>query len=149
TPQGNILWDCVALLDDATVTRIKQLGGIAKIAVSHPHYYTTMIDWSRAFGTAPIQIHALDRRWVMRPERCVPVGDGECQEIGRCPRLICTGGHFEGFQVLYWPAGAEGKGVLLAGDQPQVCMDRRQVSFMYSYPNLIPLNATQIERIAA
>jgi hypothetical protein len=35
----------------------------------------------------------------------------------------------------------------MAGDQPQVCMDHGQVSFMYSYPNLIPLNATQIRRI--
>src|SRR5205823_5724320 len=49
TPQGNLLWDCVALLDDATVQRLRELGGVAAIAISHPHYYTTMIEWSRAF----------------------------------------------------------------------------------------------------
>ena len=60
-----------------------------------------------------------------------------------------TGGHFDGFQVLHWPAGAGGKGVLLSGDQPYVCQDRRWVSFMWSYPNLIPLPAAEIERIRA
>ncbi len=149
TPQGNILWDCVALLDDATIRRIKELGGIADIAVSHPHYYTTMIEWSRAFGNPPIHIHALDRQWVMRPDPCVHYWEGETKELRRGCRLVCTGGHFEGFQVLHWPAGAAGRGVLMAGDQPQVCMDPHQVSFMYSYPNFIPLNAMAIRRVVA
>jgi hypothetical protein len=35
----------------------------------------------------------------------------------------------------------------MAGDQPQICMDPKQVSFMYSYPNYIPLNASQIRHI--
>ncbi len=39
--------------------------------------------------------------------------------------------------------------MLLSGDQPQVCRDRRWVSFMYSYPNLIPLPAGQVRHIAA
>ena len=29
----------------------------------------------------------------------------------------------------------------------QVAQDRRYVSFMYSYPNMIPLNASAVERI--
>ena len=49
TTKGNVLWDCVALVDDATIARVKELGGIAEIAVSHPHYYTAMVEWSRAF----------------------------------------------------------------------------------------------------
>jgi hypothetical protein len=36
---------------------------------------------------------------------------------------------------------------LMAGDQPQICMDPKQVSFMYSYPNYIPLNASAIRRV--
>jgi hypothetical protein len=149
TSKGNILWDCVALLDPPTIRRIKELGGIADIAVSHPHYYTTMIEWSRAFGDAPIHIHTLDRKWVMRPDPCVRFWEGESKELRNGLRLVCTGGHFEGFQVLHWPMGANGRGVLMAGDQPQVCMDPHQVSFMYSYPNFIPLNATAIHRIVA
>src|SRR5690242_21886751 len=35
TPGGNILWDCIATLDEATVTMIEGLGGIDAIAISH------------------------------------------------------------------------------------------------------------------
>ncbi len=149
TPAGNVLWDCVAHLDDATVARLKELGGVSQIAISHPHYYTTMIDWSRALGDAPIFIHTLDRKWVMRPDPCVTFWEGDSKSLVGGLKLVCTGGHFEGFQVLHWPAGAEGRGVLLAGDQPQVAMDPKWVSFMYSYPNMIPLNASAIRRIEA
>ena len=61
TPDGNVLWDCIALIDDATVDLLKGLGGVAAIAISHPHYYTTMVEWSRAFGDVPIYLHAADR----------------------------------------------------------------------------------------
>jgi hypothetical protein len=63
--------------------------------------------------------------------------------------LINLGGHFAGGTVLHWPEGAEGRGVLLSGDVIQVVQDRRSVSFMYSYPNLIPLADTEVERIVA
>jgi hypothetical protein len=63
--------------------------------------------------------------------------------------LVHTAGHFDGFQVLHWAAGAEGRGALLSGDQPTVAMDRRWVSFMYSYPNYIPLNAAALRQIVA
>jgi hypothetical protein len=149
TPAGNVLWDCVALLDEATIARVNELGGVTDIAISHPHYYTTMIEWSRAFRDAPIHLHALDRKWVMRPDACVHFWEGETKDLRGGLRLITTGGHFEGYQVLHWPEGAKGKGALMAGDQPQVCMDPRQVSFMYSYPNFIPLNAPAIRRIIA
>ena len=61
--------------------------------------------------------------------------------------LIHTGGHFAGSQVLHWPAGCEGKGAILTGDTITVVMDRRYVSFMYSYPNLIPLGERSIRQI--
>ena len=50
TPTGNLLWDCIALLDDATAAIITALGGLSAVAISHPHYYTTMVEWGRAFG---------------------------------------------------------------------------------------------------
>ena len=65
TGNGNMLWDCVATLDDATVTIIKGLGGIDAIAISHPHFYTTMVEWAHAFG-APIYLHGADQLWIMR-----------------------------------------------------------------------------------
>jgi len=60
-----------------------------------------------------------------------------------------VGGHFDGGTVMHWPGGAEGRGALLAGDLLQVAQDRRWVSFMYSYPNYIPLPASEIDRIVA
>src|SRR5258708_643900 len=49
TPAGNVLWDCISLLDDPTVAAVNALGGIAAIAISHPHFYSSMIEWSHRF----------------------------------------------------------------------------------------------------
>ena len=80
TANGNFLWDCISLLDDATVELVHSLGGLRGIAISHPHYYTTMVEWSRAFGDAPIYLHAADREWVMRPDDAIDFWEGEEQE---------------------------------------------------------------------
>src|SRR5579859_3775281 len=69
TPRGNVLWDCLALLDQPTIDRVRDLGGIAAIAISHPHYYTTMVEWSLAFDNAPIHLHSADGPWVTRPHK--------------------------------------------------------------------------------
>lgn len=147
TDKGNILWDCISYLDDTTIREVKKLGGISAIAISHPHYYSSMVEWSRAFGGVPIHLHEDDRQWVQRPDASLQFWKGETKSLGDGLTLIRTGGHFEGFQVLHWRDGAEGRGALLAGDQPQVVADRRWVSFMYSYPNFIPLNKPAIQRI--
>ncbi len=41
TEQGNVLWDCVSYLDEATEAEVRARGGIAAIAISHPHFFTT------------------------------------------------------------------------------------------------------------
>src|SRR3954447_14620570 len=63
SPAGNVLWDCISLVDDTMVEIINGLGGLKAIAISHPHYYTTMLEWSRAFGGIPIYLHEADSRW--------------------------------------------------------------------------------------
>ncbi len=148
TTEGNLLWDCISLIDEATIAAVNGLGGIRAIAISHPHYYSSMIAWSRAFD-APIILHAADRQWVMRPDARIVFWEGETKGLWDGMTLIRGGGHFEGGTVLHWPAGAAGKGVLLSGDILQVVSDRRYVSFMYSYPNLIPLPAHEVRRIVA
>ena len=145
---GNVLWDCISLID-AAVRVVEALGGVSAIAISHPHYYSSMVEWSRAFGDAPIYLHADDRRWVMRPDPAIVFWEGDRLEIGPGLALLRLGGHFAGAQVLHWAAGAEGQGVLLAGDILQVVQDRRFVSFMYSYPNYIPLPAATVRRMLA
>lgn len=76
TPKANVLWDCLPLLDPAVVEAIKALGGISAIAVSHPHYYSSMAEWSRAFGGVPIYLHAADRQWIMRPDKAIVFWEG-------------------------------------------------------------------------
>ena len=44
TPKGNVLWDCLPLLDEAVVEAIKSMGGISAIAISHPHYFSSMVE---------------------------------------------------------------------------------------------------------
>jgi len=146
TDQGNVLWDCMSLIDDETVAAIERLGGLATIAISHPHYYSTMVEWAERFQ-ASIHLHIADREWVMRPSERITYWSGDTYALTNDPTLIRLGGHFPGGTVLHWKRGAGGKGVLLSGDIIQVVADRRWVSFMYSYPNLIPLAAAEVQRI--
>jgi glyoxylase-like metal-dependent hydrolase (beta-lactamase superfamily II) len=147
TPQGNFLWDCIALVDGATIEMISAMGGLAGIAISHPHYYSAMLEWSAAFENAPIFLHAADREWVMQGGDAIEFWEGSRKELAPGLTLIHCGGHFAGGTVLHWAAGAEGRGALLSGDIFQVGPDG-MVSFMHSYPNLIPLGAQTVQTVA-
>jgi hypothetical protein len=146
TPSGNVLWDCISLIDEATIQIVKALGGLTAIAISHPHYYSCMVEWSHAFD-APIYLHADDRQWVMYPDSAIQFWAGESYHLNDGLILIRCGGHFDGGTVLHWPAGAEGRGVVLSGDILMVASDRRYVSFMHSFPNYIPLPAAKVEQV--
>ena len=143
----NLLWDCVHLIDEAAVDEVERRGGLAGVAISHPHYYTGMVEWAHRFE-CPVYVHAADERWIMRPDPAIELWDGEVKDLGDGLTLVRCGGHFAGGTVLHWAGGAEGRGVLLSGDIVQVIPDRSHVGFMYSYPNLIPLPAAAVERIA-
>jgi hypothetical protein len=140
------MWDCVTLLDEDTAAEVERRGGLAAIAISHPHYYSAMVEWGRRLE-CPVYLHAADAEWVMRPDPVVELWDGERKELGDGLTLIRCGGHFDGGTVLHWAGGAGGRGALLSGDIVQVIPDRRHVGFMYSYPNLIPLPARAVEAI--
>jgi glyoxylase-like metal-dependent hydrolase (beta-lactamase superfamily II) len=146
TPGGNVLWDCIAFLDAATVTAFKALGGVQAIAISHPHFYTTMVEWARAFD-AKIFLHAYDREWIMRPDPTIEHWEGDTHRLWDGVTLIRCGGHFPGGTVLYWAGGADGKGIVCAGDILTVATDRKWLSFMRSYPNFIPLSAREVAHI--
>jgi glyoxylase-like metal-dependent hydrolase (beta-lactamase superfamily II) len=148
TKAGNVLWDCLSYLDQKTIRAVRRLGGIRSIAMSHPHYYSSMVDWSEAFDDAPIYISERDREWVSRGSRNIRFWAGGKLDLFAGLQLARLGGHFGGSCVLFWPAGSEGAGVILSGDTIAVAADRRWVSFMYSYPNLIPLSARRVGRIA-
>ena len=147
TDAGNVLYDCVSLLDDEARAEIEGHGGIAAITLSHPHFYDAMVSWSHAFGGCPVYVHGADRDFVTRPDPVIRYWDGEPTELVPGVSLIRTGGHFPGSAVLHWAAGAEGRGALMVGDSITVVPDRRYVSFMFSYPNLIPTSAETVRRI--
>ena len=136
SPHGNLLWDCITNIDSSTIAIIEKLGGIKAIAISHPHYYSTIIEWSKSFGHIPIYIHAADAQWLGRKDAAIQFWNEPKVILWDEMQLIHCGGHFEGACVLYAPLG---KGALFTGDTIQVAPDLKTVSFMYSYPNLIPL----------
>ncbi|TVY06939.1 MBL fold metallo-hydrolase [Paenibacillus cremeus] len=144
----NVLWDCISYLDAETLAQVQALGGVQAIALSHPHFYSSQIEWANALD-APVYIHEADKEWVMRPSERVVFWTGDTLELADGLTLHRLGGHFQGGSVLHWEKGNESKGVLLTGDTIQVVADPRWVSFMYSYPNLIPLPAAKVEEIAS
>lgn len=148
TASGNLLWDCVSFIDDETIAAITELGGLSAIAISHPHFHSSMVDWSRAFGGVPISIHADNEPWVMQPNPTIRFWAGGTVNALADLTIVRCGGHFPGSAVLHWPAGAEGRGALMTGDTIAPVADTRWVTFMYSYPNRIPLNRSAVDQIA-
>jgi hypothetical protein len=148
TESGNLLWDCLGFIDDQGVAAVGERGGLHGIAFSHPHFYGVCVEWSHAFGGAPIYIPAADREWVMRPDPAVATWEGTLRPLPGLT-LIQSGGHFEGSAVLHWANGGRGAGALFTGDTMTVAADRRFVSFMRSYPNLIPLSRADVQRVVA
>jgi hypothetical protein len=144
---GNVLWECVSRVDDAIVERINAVGGLSVIAISHPHFYASMAEWSRAFGGIPIVLHADDREWVQYPETNIEYWTGDTMTLDEGITLARCGEHFDGSSVLHMRDAADGGGALFSSDALQVVADRRHVSFMYSYPNLIPLSAGAVNRV--
>jgi hypothetical protein len=146
--ETNLLWDCITLLDDATAEDVERRGGLGAIAISHPHYYSAMVEWAHRFD-CPVLLHAADAPWVMRPDEAIELWDGETRELGHGLTLIRAGGHFPGATVLHHRDGSGGAGALLSGDVVQVIPDRRHVAFMWSYPNLVPLPGRAVGDIGA
>lgn len=143
----NLLWDCVTYLDKQTLHEVRNLGGIKAIALSHPHFYSAQVTWAEAFDV-PIFIHEDDRQWVVRESDRIQFWSGEEMHLWDGLTLHRLGGHFKGGTVLHWANGYNRQGVLLTGDIIQVVADCNWVSFMYSYPNLIPLPARKVAEIA-
>ena len=146
TPNGNLLWDVVPLTR-AVAEAVEDLGGVAAIAVSHPHFYSTMAEWSQHFE-APVWLPEADREWRPRTDFEIVEFTEDVAEPLPGLALLTVGGHFSGSAVLHWSEGADGEGALCTGDSITVVQDRRWVSFMRSYPNLIPLPGREVVRIA-
>lgn len=152
TEEGNILWECLSVVTDEAVAAIRARGGVQRIIISHPHFYAAMGQWSDALGGVPILLHEADRQWIQRPHPSIEHWSGDVLKLSPTITLIRCGGHFAGSTVLHCAGQSRPGGALLSGDALQVIMDRRHVSFMFSYPNLIPMRTSDVvamrERLA-
>lgn len=148
TDAGSILWDPTGFVDAAGAAAVLELGPVAAIVASHPHMFGVQVEWSRALGGVPVLVAGADREWVQRPDDAIQFLDGDEHLILPGVTLRTVGGHFPGSLLLYWSAGAEGRGVLLGSDTVFPLQDGKWVAFARSFPNHIPLSAAVVDRVA-
>ncbi|KAH6603779.1 hypothetical protein Trco_007225 [Trichoderma cornu-damae] len=159
TPRGNILWDCVSYMDAETMAKVNELGGLTAIVISHPHFYSTHVQWARAFR-CPVYTAAEDLRWTTTPSaHRKPVTEIETDIIPGV-KAIKLGGHFPGSLVLLFdgrlftadtlmttPAGIGKWDVDALGAKRAKPPGLNSFSFLWSIPNYIPLSADEMHRM--
>lgn len=142
---GNVLWDCIPMLDEATINFIKSKGGLKAIAFSHPHYYSNMNDWADVFN-CPVYIHENDAPYIIQKGEHINLWHGEELPLWDGIKIILIGGHFEGSSILHVPFLSK-EGAILCGDTLFLSPSKKHFSIMRSYPNKIPLPLNEIRRI--
>ncbi|MCE4556445.1 hypothetical protein [Pelomonas cellulosilytica] len=146
-PEAGLLWEATALVTDAAVAVLQARGGVTRMAISHPHFYSAMVRWSEALGGVPVYLHENDREWVSRRSPHLEFWRGDTLDLGGGATLLRCPGHFPGSTVLHWQG--PGRALLLAGDALHVAQDRRHVSFMYSVPNHVPARPSLVRETQA
>ena len=144
TLAGNVMWDCTSLVTNKAIDTLQATGGVVAIAISHPHFYSSMVEWSDALGAIPIFVHEADREWIARPSPNITPWRGDRHELAPDATLIHTPGHFPGSSVLHLSGTSDRAGVLLAGDSLHVTTDRRGVTFVHSVPNHMPMHPVHV-----
>lgn len=142
---GNVLWDCIPLIDENLVKFIKRKGGLKAIAISHPHYYSNMTEWAELFN-CPIHITGSEKEFVVCGSDKIQYWDGESLPLWDGMEVKRIGGHFPGSSILHIPDFSE-KGAILCGDTFYLALSMNHIAVMYSYPNRIPLPIKEVQRI--
>ncbi|KAF7556766.1 hypothetical protein G7046_g6208 [Stylonectria norvegica] len=162
TPAGNVLWDCLTLLDEETIAQIKARGGLKAIVISHPHYYSTHVQWARAFG-CPVYLANEDKQWAtMDSSHQALITETETEIEGTGIKAIKLGGHFPGSLVLLsdehlmiadtimtTPSGLGNYDADATGTKRAKPPGLNTFSFLYSIPNYIPLSVDEMARMWA
>lgn len=143
--QGNVLWDCIPLLDEMTIEFIKSKGGLKAIALSHPHFYSNMNDWAKIFD-CPIYIHKNDEEHIMQKSENIVLWEGNEKKLWDGMKVILMGGHFEGSSILHVPFLSD-EGTILCGDTLFLSPSKKHFSIVRSSPNRIPLPISEIKRL--
>lgn len=143
--KGNVLWDCIPLLDELTIEFIKSKGGLKAIAFSHPHFYSNMNEWAEIFD-CPIYIHKNDEEHIMAKGRHIQLWEGDVIDLWDEIKIICIGGHFAGSSILHVPFLSK-EGTIICGDTLFLSPSKKHFSIVYSSPNRIPLSLAEMNRI--
>ena len=144
---GNILWDCIPLLDEMTIEFIKAKGGLRAIAFSHPHFYSNMNEWADVFD-CPILIHKNDAEHIMVKGNHITLWEGNELELWDKMKLFLIGGHFAGSSLLHVPHLSK-KGSIICGDTLYLSPNKQHFSVVWSSPNRMPLPLKEMRRIQA
>lgn len=143
--KGNVLWDCIPLLDEMAIEFIRSKGGLKAIAFSHPHFYSNMNEWADIFD-CPIYIHRKDEEHIMVKGNHIQLWDGDEIDLWDGMKIICIGGHFAGSSILHVPFLSK-EGAIICGDTLFLSPSKKHFSAVYSSPNRIPLPLAEIKRI--
>ena len=143
--EGNVLWDCIPMLDEMTIEFIKSKGGLKAIAFSHPHYYSNMNDWAEVFG-CPVYIHENDKNHIMQHGKNICLWKGDELALWDGIKIMLIGGHFAGSSILLVPF-LSNQGAILCGDTLFLSPSKKHFSVFWSSPNRIPLPLSEIKRI--
>ncbi|WP_141396690.1 MBL fold metallo-hydrolase [Microbacterium gorillae] len=148
--ESNLLWDCVTLIDDETVAEIERRGGLSAIAISHPHYYASMVQWAERFDV-PVYLHEDDRAWAMRDDSRIVFWSGETLSLSDDLTLVRVGGQFAGSQILH----VASRDAVLVGDSVLTTLDPDWVGFSYAsgeipgggWTQLLPLDEVATKQL--
>lgn len=152
TPAGNVLWDLIPFLDEETVQKVNDMGGLEAIVISHPHYYSTWADWSRTFS-CPVYVGQPDEKWL---ERIDTPGSKICFLSktytplieGSGITVILAGGHFPGSLLLHWNSNLFIADTIFTSPSAMDPVPGKagviSFTFFWSIPNRIPLHSNEI-----
>lgn len=127
--------------------------------ISHPHFYTSWVDWSSTFG-CPVFVAAEDKEWLNRqptPEANLQFLTSKRTSIVPGVNAIVCGGHFPGSTVLHTaPPNTKVPSLFhadtihtvpSAGNPEPGRPGVLSYTFMWAIPNMIPMHPDQIHRI--
>ncbi|TFK49561.1 hypothetical protein OE88DRAFT_1719572 [Heliocybe sulcata] len=167
TSEGSLIWDCGPYLSESMVESILSTTSPSEpllgIAISHPHFFNGSVTWARKLR-CKVHICAADREWFMRKDEFVnefvEFWEGDVKKFGNIPHCASLThysltGHFPGSCVLHWDRSHDSSeevsrpktGVLFCSDTFKIAIDRRMMTFMWSYPNYIPLPPKDVQKI--
>lgn len=163
-----MLWDLVAWIDEETVEFIREKGGLKAIVISHPHFWTTHLEWVEQFG-CPVYLQEADAEWCVISSFYPITSHTPYLSSNRLQRpdphplrkfisgtttilpgvtSLQAGGHFPGSSFLCWDRKLFIADTMMSVPSGFYHKDRQpgtvSFSFMWAYPNMIPLSPEAI-----